>query len=118
MTQAALKNPPNQTSGHLAEDLPDVVRTSSCCGRAHEVKLCPSLDCTLYSRRFGRRPNPRSEMASSAKNPPVRGVSAASDFDPVPVPTLPVQTRKDAPWEGFFGASRPGGVRPLPKEAA
>ena len=28
-----------------------------CCGQAHEVKLCPCSDCSLYPFRFGNNPN-------------------------------------------------------------
>lgn len=28
-----------------------------CCGSAHEVRLCPCEDCSLYPYRFGKNPN-------------------------------------------------------------
>ena len=28
-----------------------------CCGSAHEVKLCPCTDCSLYRFRMGHNPN-------------------------------------------------------------
>lgn len=35
------------------------------CGSAHEVRLCPCLNCPLYPYRFGKRPKTSEDTGES-----------------------------------------------------
>lgn len=34
-----------------------------CCGQLSEVKLCPSIDCTLHKYRLGKDPDSKRELS-------------------------------------------------------
>lgn len=38
-----------------------------CCGSAHEVKLCPIEDCSLYPYRLGKNPYLKREFTEEQK---------------------------------------------------